>query len=293
MIAVLNRILVAATQVAAALLSATWAGAVHAQDLPAPGSEFRDCPNCPAMVVLPVGQYGMGSPPLHQGRPYAEGELRRVVVAEPFAIGKYEVTFDEWQACVGDKRCEVLKDEGWGRGRRPVINVSWEQAVAYTKWLSRKTGKKYRLPTEAEWEYGARAGVDRGRFFDLAAEKTCEYANLYDLTGKAATDYEWEHVPCKDGFAVTAPVGSFKPNAFGLFDMLGNVWEWTEDCMSAKWRGMRNDTSALMEGDCSQRAFRGGSWLSFPPYYIYFSDRYKFLGARHSDLGFRVARDLP
>jgi formylglycine-generating enzyme required for sulfatase activity len=269
------------------------AGTAPAQEPPAPGSAFRDCPTCQEMVVLPTGQYGMGAPPLNQGRPYAEGELRRVEVTEPFAIGKFEVTFDEWEACVRDKRCEAANDEGWGRGKRPVINVSWEQAAGYAKWLAKKTGKPYRLPTEAEWEYAARAGADRGRFFNIAPGKTCEYANLYDLTGKAEHEYEWENVPCKDGFSVTAPVGSFKPNAFGLHDMLGNVWEWTEDCLSAKWRGMRNDTSALIEGDCSQRAFRGGSWLNFPPYYIYFADRYKFLGARHNDLGFRVARDLP
>ncbi len=276
--------------VAAALLQAAPAAA---QDVPAAGSEFRDCPACPVMVAMPTGVYGMGAPPLDQGRPYDEGELRRVEVTQPFAMGKFEVSFDEWDACVKEGACPAADDSDFGRGKRPVINVSWEDAGRYARWLAKKTGKPYRLPTEAEWEYAARAGAGRDRFFGIPLKSVCEHANLYDLAGKAAHEYEWEHVPCRDGYTETAPVGKFKPNAFGLHDMLGNVWEWTEDCMSAKWRGVRNDTGALIEGDCSMRAFRGGSWLNHPGYYIRFSDRYKFLGTRHSDLGFRVARDLP
>ncbi len=255
-------------------------------------AEFRDCEDCPLMVVVPAGAFEMFTPPLTVGRPVDEGYLRKVNVREPFALGKYEVTFDEWEVCVRAGACPAANDSEFGRGKRPVINVSWRDAVAYTKWLSKKTGHRYRLPTEAEWEYAARAGAGSTRFFDLKPSQVCEYGNMYDEISKAEHGYEWEHLPCRDGFAVTAPVGKFKPNAFGLHDMLGNVWEWAEDCVHGRWRGAPDDTSAWPGGDCSERAFRGGSWLSHSPYYIYPTDRYKFTGARHNDLGFRVAREL-
>jgi formylglycine-generating enzyme required for sulfatase activity len=276
---------------AAAALAAI--GMAQAAEPPPPGSEFRDCPACPAMIVIPTGQFDMFTPPLPAGRPVDEGYVRNVKIREPYALGKYEVTFDEWQACVRDKRCEPLDDSEFGRGRRPAIYVSWGEATAYAKWLSKKAGAKYRLPTEAEWEYAARAGAPATRYLGLQAAQVCEYGNVYDETGKAAHGYEWEHLPCTDGFAVTAPVGSLKPNAFGLYDMLGNVSEWLEDCVQGRWRGAPDDASAWPGGDCSERAFRGGSWLSQSPYYIRPMDRFKFTGARHNDLGFRVVRELP
>lgn len=268
-------------------------GPAAAEDVLAPGSEFRDCAACPAMIVIPPGQFEMFTPPLPVGRPVDEGYVRTVRIGEPFALGKFEVTFDEWDACVRDGKCRAADDAGFGRGKRPVINVSWHEALGYTKWLSKKTGRKYRLPTEAEWEYSARAGAGPTRYFDLKPAQVCDYGNVYDQTAKAELDYEWEHLPCKDGFASSAPVGSFKPNAFGVYDMLGNVWEWGEDCAQGRWRGAPADASAWPGGDCSERAYRGGSWLNQAPYYLHPSDRYKFAGTRHSDLGFRVARDLP
>ncbi len=264
-----------------------------AQELLTPGSEFQDCPQCPVMVVLPTGEYDMGSPPIDQGRPYDEGEFRRVIVSRPFAVGKFEVTFDEWAACVADAACTELEDEGWGRGRRPAINVTWTEADRYTKWLSRKTGKAYRLPTEAEWEYAARAGAGIARFFGLKPDEVCAYANVYDETARREHDFGWKHFPCDDGFAVTAPVGSLQPNAFGLHDMLGNVWEWTQDCETGMWRNAPNDSSARVGGNCGERAYRGASWINHPPWYLRTADRYKFTGARYNDLGFRVARSLP
>jgi formylglycine-generating enzyme required for sulfatase activity len=264
-----------------------------AQESRDPGSEFQDCPNCPVMVVLPTGEYDMGSPPVDQGRPYHEGEFRRVIISKPFAVGKFEVTFDEWDACTADGKCAMLEDEGWGRGRRPAINVTWTEADRYTKWLSQKTGKSYRLLTEAEWEYAARAGAGNARFFGLKPEAICTYANVYDKTAHAEFEFEWKHLPCDDGFTVTAPAGSFKPNAFGLHDMLGNVWEWTQDCDSGMWRNAPNDSSARVGGNCSERAYRGASWINHPPWYLRTADRYKFIGARYNDLGFRIARMLP
>lgn len=258
-----------------------------------PGDEFQDCDVCPIMVVLPKGEYSMGAPPIDQGRPYSEGELRHVIISEPFAIGKFEVTFDEWSACVQDGKCNEVEDEGWGRGRRPVINVTWTEADHYTKWLSRKTGQFYELPTEAEWEYAAQAGAGRARFFGLKPGDVCKYANVYDETAQTEFDFGWSHLPCNDGMATTAPVGSFKPNPFGLHDILGNVWEWTQDCQNGMWRNAPRNSSARVRGDCFERAFRGGSWINHPPAYLRVGDRYRFIGSRAYDLGFRVARPIP
>ena len=181
-----------------------------------------------------------------------------------------------------------------GRGRRPVVNVSWHEATKFADWLAGKTGHAYRLPSEQEWEYAAQAGTPRARFFGIAREQTCTYGNVYDITARNAHDFGWSWLPCEDGFADTAPVGSFKANAFGLHDMLGNVWEWVHDCLNPNWRFSRaaKDGSAFVGGDCSQRAYRGGSWLANQPYYLRTGERYKVSDARYNDLGFRVARSL-
>jgi formylglycine-generating enzyme required for sulfatase activity len=219
-----------------------------------------------------------------------------VSFAKPFAIGKFEVTFDEWDSCTAEKQCPKVDDKGRGRGRRPVMYVSWEQAVGYTRWLSKKTGRIYRLPTDAEWEYAARAGVEsRYRFWGIAPDRVCTVANVYDQTARKQDDTGYENLPCDDRFAEAAPAGSYKPNAFGLYDMLGNVSEWTEDCLPTglQWRGAPMDGTANLKGDCSQRAYRGGSWFENEKPYIRSPDHYKFMGARDSDLGFRVVRMLP
>ncbi len=266
------------------------------QVFPKAGTEFRDCPKCPAMVVVAAGSFVMGFPPGDSGRLHQEGPVRTVIFGKPFAVGKFEVTFDEWDACAAEKQCPGVEDKGRGRGRRPVIYVSWDQAAGYARWLSKKTGKKYRLLTEAEWEYAARAGAEsRYRFWGLAPERVCAFANVYDKTASKHDDSGYESLPCDDRYAEAAPVGSFKPNAFGLYDMLGNVSEWTEDCLPTglQWRGAPLDGSANLRGDCSQRAYRGGSWLENEKVYMRTPDRYKYAGARASDLGFRIARTLP
>jgi formylglycine-generating enzyme required for sulfatase activity len=204
------------------------------------------------------------------------------------------VTFDQWELCVQSATCPAADDDGMGRGRRPVVNVSWNDAAKFAGWLAKKTGKPYRLPSEQEWEYAAQSGTARARFFGIPREQTCIYGNVYDITARDAHDFGWSWLPCEDGFADTAPVGSFRANAFGVYDMLGNVWEWVQDCLNPNWRFSRapKDGSAFVEGDCSQRAYRGGSWLSNQPYYLRTGDRYKFSDARYNDLGFRVARSL-
>ena len=251
------------------------------------GDIFRDCPNCPEMVVLPGGSFLMGAPPDawfadNQERPY-----HPVTIAQPFAVGRYEVTFDEWDACVAEGGCACYEpeDEDWGRGRRPVINVSWENAQDYLYWLSQKTGKSYRLLSEAEWEYAVRAGTITDYYWGDYEKRDaiCAYANV----GESAFD-------C-DGKETTMPVGSFRPNPFGLFDMIGNVQEWTADCWNDTYEGAPADGRAWQQGDCSLRVTRGRSF--------YYMDRYSAdfrSAARHTArpgweknyIGFRVARAM-
>ena len=246
------------------------------------------------MIVIPAGQYGFGSPPDEFGSPYNEGYVLEIEFDRPFALGKTEVTFDQWEACVRDKACAPADDEGLGRGQRPVVNVSWHDANAYIEWLSERTGKDYRLPSEQEWEYVAQSGTKRERFFGIAPDQTCEHGNVYDQSAHAVYEFDWPHMPCDDGYPGLAETGRFKANPFGVHDMLGNVWEWTQDCLNPNWRFSRaaTDGSAFLDGDCDQRAYRGGSWLANQPYYLRTGERYKFSGARYNDLGFRVARSL-
>lgn len=260
---------------------------------PRAGTELKDCDACPAMIVVPAGEFIMGSPPGESGRSDDEGPAHIVRIARPFAVGKYEVTFDEWDACAAGRQCGAASDEGWGRGKRPVINVSYEQAVGFTEWLSEKTGKKYRLLTEAEWEYVARAGSDKARFWGISQDRACDFANVFDETGKRKTSYNSETFQCNDRFAETAPVGSFKPNAFGLYDILGNVWEWVQDCYNTTYDGAPGDGRAWSTGDCSKRVTRGGSWGSYPRDVRSAVRQGAGLAFRYGLLGFRVARTLP
>ena len=241
---------------------------------------FRDCPECPEMVVLPAGSYRMGSPPGERGRGHV-GPVHEVTLGAPFAMGVYEVTFAEWDACARGGGCPrgegIAEDRGWGRGRRPVINVSWNEAQAYAMWLSRKTGKRYRLPSESEWEYAARAGTATA--YSWGAHIGFNLANC-DGCGS-----RWDGVR-------TAPAGSFAANPWGLHDMHGNVREWTQDCWKDNYRGAPADGSAWESGDCSQRVLRGGSW-NYKPSILRAANRFwNPSGNRYYNVGFRVARTL-
>jgi formylglycine-generating enzyme required for sulfatase activity len=223
---------------------------------PGPKTAAADCTQCPDMVVVPAGAFAMGSPPseLYRG---AETQ-HRVTIASPFALGKYEVTFEQWEACLADGGCGgfVPDDHGWGRGDRPVIGVSWEDAKAYTAWLSGKTGKRYRLPSEAEWEYAARAGATTP--FSFGATITTRQANYDGGTG-------YGNGPAGVNRGKTTPVGSFPANAFGLHDMHGNVWEWVEDCWSDEYSAATPANGAPFLGaNCEGRVMRGGSWEDYP-----------------------------
>ena len=255
---------------------------------------FQDCEFCPSMVVIPKGNYGFGSPPNEFGSPYNEGYILEIVFEQSFGMGQFEVTFNQWEVCVADGICRPVDDEGYGRGEQPVINVSWADTQSYIQWLRTITGKAYRLPSEAEWEYTAQSGKERAILFGIPSAKTCEYGNVYDESAEQEYEFGWRKLPCHDGAASLVDVGSYKPNEFGVFDMLGNVWEWVEDCLNPNWRHSRISLNGqpFTDGDCDQRAYRGGSWLTNQPYYLRTAQRYKFYGTKHIDLGFRVALSL-
>ncbi len=245
---------------------------------PVLGQTVKDCPECPEMVVVPAGSFMMGSPDSEVERNSIEGPQHRLTIPRPFAVGKFEVTFEEWDACVAGGGCNGYRpnDQGWGRGKRPVINVSWDDAKTYVAWLSRKTGKPYRLLTEAEWEYAARAGTNTRYWWG-------------DEIGSGNANCD---TACGDSFRYTAPVGSFKPNGFGLHDMLGNVWEWTEDCWNGNYNSAPTDGTAWLGSDCGRRVLRGGSWI-LNPGNVRSAVRMGGVTASRSyryGIGFRVAR---
>jgi len=189
--------------------------------------------------------------------------LRNLVIwlkiAKPFAIGEYEITFDEYDQFAHATGRPLPSDQAWGRGRRPVINVSWEDAMAYAEWLSRMTDKACRLPTEAEWEYAARARSKTVRFWGDDPDQACWYANVADQSLRQA-GYNVEIHNCDDGQVVTAEVGSFRANGFGWHDMLGNVWEWVQDSWHEGYDGAPDDGSPWEEVEAGRRVVRGGSW---------------------------------
>ena len=164
-------------------------------------SVIKDCDQCPEMIAVPAGQFTMGTNG-EDGREDDEAPAHNVTIAQSFTLGKYEVTFDQWDACVAADACERAPDEGWGRGHRPVINVNFAQVNAYVKWLSEKTGKQYALPSETQWEYAARAGANQGTLWGGDKARACEYANVYDALAKTKLMFDWAVFPCADGFEI-------------------------------------------------------------------------------------------
>jgi len=229
------------------------------------------------MTVLPAGRFLMGSPPSEQGRSDDESPQHTVTIARPFAVSKFELTFDEWDACVANGSCLPTSDNGWGRGKQPTINVTWQDAQRYVAWLSKMTGKQYRLLSEAEYEYAARAGTQTA--YPWGEEIGMGNANCNGCGSK------W------DDSKQPAPVGSFRPNGFGLYDMVGNVREWVEDCYHSNYEGAPTDGSAWTTA-CSRRVVRGGSWGDSPRYLRVASRGANTPDLRVSILGFRVGRTL-
>ena len=252
---------------------------------------FRDCPSCPQMLRVEPGQFKMGLLPRRRDILLDLVGLRRlqeptVTIAAPFAIGRYEVTFEEWDACVTDGGCGGYRpaDEGWGRGARPVIHVSWLDAQAYVNWLSAKSAAPYRLLTEAEWEYAARAGSSAiYPWGNTASHEAANYGEDACCKGR---------VIGRDTFFNTAPVGQFPPNGFGLHDMIGNVYEWVEDCYAHPAGGAPVDGSALKVDGCSHHVLRGAAWYSDPGRIASGYRAYQTPDRRDLVIGFRVAKTL-
>jgi len=296
------------------------AQAQSAAPIPAPGTVFRDCPDCPEMVVIPAGSFTMGAAPGEEEAENFSQQERgrsapqiRIRIAQPFAMGRTHVTRGEFAAFVRESgytsvdscttfernphhRWEVRSDRNWRMpgfeqdDQHPVVCVSWDDAQAYVAWLTRKTGKAYRLPGEAEWEYAARAGTTTRRPWGDSADAGCAYANIADRTFNRVLGSDGAR--CDDGFAYTAPAGTYRANGFGLYDMIGNAWQAMADCWNESLAGQPADGTARTNGDCSDRVVRGGAWIVDRRETRPASRRQNATtqGANHA--GFRVARAL-
>ena len=250
------------------------------------GRVFRDAlkdgGEGPEMVVLPTGSFRMGSPASETGRGGDEGPVRTVTINKRIAMGKYEVTFADYERfTTATSRARPIA-QNWGRGTRPVINVSWSDAKAYAAWLSEQTGKRYRLPSESEWEYAARAGTETA--YSWGDSIGCSQARYGRRAGGE----------CSNSLDGTVPVGSFAANAFGLFDMHGNVREWVEDCYHNNYEGAPTDGRAWTSGCGSdvRAVVRGGSWGNFPRYLRAAARHRNSPSYRFSGYGFRLVQDL-
>lgn len=318
---------------------------------PEPGKAFRDCPECPEMVVVPPGTYRMGLPrSMRSERIDIEGPQHDVSIGYAFAVGRFEVTVGQFAAFVKEagyanpasSGCGVLNQEllwefdaarGWRdpgyaqSDAHPVVCVSWQDAKAYVDWLSRKTGMRYRLLSESEWEYVARAGSRALRPWEGSDAEACKHGNVWDSTFEKVKGYprqpdrgisapgvgigglgiqersqsnlqsglgQWYRDThwCSDGHALAAPVGQFAANGFGLHDMIGNAWEWVEDCVNTTYTGAPADGSAWQTGNCDRRVARGASWTSIPRDTRFIHRSFRGQSSRNFDLGFRVARTL-
>jgi formylglycine-generating enzyme required for sulfatase activity len=272
------------------------------------------------MVRLPAGEFLMGTPQAIQVPTEIPAELEpvRIRITKPFAIGRFEVTRAEYARFAMETgrgatlvRCRTWVERAQGfrdlmirwdqpsvpaapQPNHPATCVDWHDSKAYVEWLAQRTGKPYRLPTTAEWEYAARGGTDTLRHWGNSADEGCGHANSNDEATLARYPLSWTRVRCNDGFADIAPVGSLKPNAFGLHDMIGNVWEWAEDCATLTYFGRPTDQRAwTWDGGCERRSQRGGGWITGPE-----RSRSGFHGDgnvedRADFAGLRVARDLP
>jgi formylglycine-generating enzyme required for sulfatase activity len=284
-----------------------------------PAAPFRDCADCPEIVRVPAGTFVMGTPTAdpRATATHAESQALIVRIPKPIGIGRVEVTRREFRAFVADAGYDVhgpciTWDDALGRfnadrnrgpenpGRprearddHPVACVSWNDAKAYVQWLARKTGKPYRLPSEAEWEYAARAGSSARWPWGESASDGCEFANLHDLSSRESFTFGWEAVHCRDSYPDVAPAGALRANAFGLYDMIGNVAEWLEDCYTDSYLGRPRDGRAwVWAGGCTRRVLRGGSWVSPAERARSASRDSAEAGTRADYIGFRVALDL-
>lgn len=295
-----------------------------------PGESFTDCQGCAEMVVIPAGKALLGTgeeeavrEKLPPGEARAEGPQYPVMIAKPFAIGRYEVTLAQYRVFAtesgrpdGDGCMTYDMTPGAGFKLRkdpqaswrdlkstsfkqnetyPVVCVTWTDAQAFAEWMSKRTGAKYRLPSQTEWEYAARGGTTTARYWGDGREKTCKNANVADYNGSGR--FSWAHDPevhfmCLDSARIGYDVGGYTPNPFGLFDVLGNVWEWTQDCMTPTTQAIPRRGKAAGGKSCAQRVIRGGSFAPYPRQ-VRSGARLPADPAERSFLiGFRLVRDL-
>lgn len=310
------------TRMLAAAALFCMAMAAAGQTTPKTGPE-RDCPVCPELTLVPPGQFMMGSPADAAELDAATGESPGVALsfARPFLISRSEITVAEFRRFVdatGARHvpgCRVWQGGQWMQDRdrswrdpgfagpprddEPVVCVNWDDARAYAAWLASQSGKRYRLPSEAEWEYAARGGTSFARYWgehdsreDVALSLACDHANVYDVSAIDAHGFPWPNARCNDRAPGLAPVGGYKPNAFGVHDIIGNVREWVMDCYTASYAGRPRDARAwTWQGGCVRKSVRGGSWISRPRDARAPARDSELAAHRQSDLGFRVARD--
>jgi formylglycine-generating enzyme required for sulfatase activity len=283
----------ARVSLAGLLLAASLAAATGASAAP---KSFRDCRDCPAMVTIPAGRFLMGSPADEPDRQPAEGPVHEVVLRKAFAMARFDVTRAQFAAFAAEtgyethaERCDWRAPKSAGKPLdqgpdEPVVCVDWADAEAYAAWLARKTGKPYRLPTEAEWEYAARAGSTTARPWGPALTRDRANYGADPCCGPRAEG--------ADRWLYTSPVGSFPANRWGLSDMIGDVWQWVEDCETADYRGAPADGSAGTSGDCSRRIARGGAWFQGPESARSAARAADSADFRIADIGFRVALSL-
>jgi sulfatase modifying factor 1 len=316
----ISRPLIAAGVAVAVMAVAAWFLVQHASApkvatvpvaaaVPKPGTVIRDCPTCPSMVVLPGGRFKQGSLRGESGSAAFETPMHWVAIGASLSMSSNAVTVDDFQQFITDtgsdiRGCDTYDgdwkyrpDSNWKNpgfaqtGTHPVTCVSWNDAKAYARWLSTKTGHRYRLPSASEWEYAARTGGEAVQPWSADGAPACATANVADAS--AAQRYPgWTVFGCNDGYVFTAPVGSFKANSFGLNDMLGNVFQWTEDCWRPDYAGAPIDGSARSGGDCSEHELRGGSWFSTPAYVRANYRNHFAADYRTSSVGIRLVRDI-
>ena len=274
-----------------------------------------DCSLCPELINVPADDFLMGS---GEGDPHfnpSEGPKRKVVIPTPFLIGRYEVTVAEFAEFVREQG-QIVEGSGcsyydyrssqfrlqsgtsWKnppvfsqQNNHPVVCVSWFDAKSYVAWLSRKTGKRYRLPSEAEWEYAARAGASDAWQWGGNPHDACGLANVADESSRRRTEFNWEYHRCDDAYPFTAPVGSFQANAFRLHDMIGNAWEWVEDCYVPGYDNAPTDGTVRLADNCAERILRGASWLSRPVDTRFAARGRNDPKGRYYAVGFRIVRD--
>jgi len=280
----------------------------------APGAQFRDCAeDCPSMIVIPAGRFLMGSPPTEPGRFDDEGPQHRVAISRPFAVSRAPISRGEYERFVrashhqGKEACSSMNDEGrwieipglsWRSpgfeqtDNHPVVCVSWDDATAYARWLSSKAGHPYRLLSEAEFEYVARAGTSTTLPWGTSERDICAHANSFDASARRAHP-DWPGADCDDRYGNTAPVDAFPSNAFGVSGASGNVFQWTADCfVEGGYVGAPADGSARDSAGCALRVIRGGSWLNgWRGLRAAMRDRDRPQD-RYTNIGIRVARGL-